>query len=140
MTTFTRQYQPVNIQASVGSATPDFRVSTDGSIQLNGALGLPTAVSVSTLNVFATAAASHLNAAVKVSTSSLVVAAIASVSSLTVNAVATVSTLAITGGLVLTSAMVSAAASVGVGATTSHYIKFTQGANTFYIPCNVSAF
>lgn len=42
--------------------------------------------------------------------------------------------------LVLTSAMVSAAASAGVGATTSHYIKFTQGANTFYIPCNISAF
>ena len=113
MTTFTRSEQPFKVQASAGSASPDFEVSTNGAITIT-LTGINTSV---------------VNVASKVSASSANFAAITSVS-----------TLAITGGLVLTSAMVSAAASVGVGATTSHYVKFTQGANTFYIPCNISVF
>lgn len=49
-------------------------------------------------------------------------------------------TLTLSGALVLTSAIVSAAASAGVGVTASHYVKFTVGAQTFYLHANISAF
>lgn len=49
MTTFTRKYHPWRIAASV-SATPDFEVSTDGSVDFNGAVSFSGIVSVGTVD------------------------------------------------------------------------------------------
>ena len=113
MTTFTRIDQPFKVQASAGSASPDFEVSTNGAININ-LTGINTSV---------------VNVASKVSASSANFAAITSVSTLT-----------ITGGLVFTSAFVSAAASPGTAVTATHYVKFTVGANTIHLLANISAF
>lgn len=80
MTTFTREALPFRVQASVGSTTPDFEVSTDGTTSLKAAT-----VSVSTLAV------ANLVASASIRTTRLEVSATVSLGGTVKTALVTVS-------------------------------------------------
>lgn len=61
MTTFIRSYFPFTVQASVDSTTPDFKVSTNGALELNTPVAVSaltaTLINATDLSVATTAAA-----------------------------------------------------------------------------------